>query len=72
MVVAARAGAPVWGYRITQGVHVATGTAAIPLLFLKLWSVYPNLFRWPPLTSVQATRLERLSVASSCRPRWCS
>ena len=28
--------APVWMYRITQGVHVATGTAAIPLLLVKL------------------------------------
>ena len=53
---------PVWGYRVTQGVHVATGTAAIPLLFLKLWSVYPNLFRWPPLTSGK-NAAERFSVA---------
>ena len=28
--------APVWAYRVTQGVHVATGTATIPLLLLKL------------------------------------
>ena len=26
-------------YRITQGVHVATGIVAIPLLFAKLWAV---------------------------------
>ena len=31
---------PVWGYRVTQGVHVATGMAAIPLVLVKLWSVY--------------------------------
>ena len=37
--------APVWGYRVTQGVHVLTGIASIPLLLVKLWSVYPNLFR---------------------------
>ena len=36
-------------YRFTQGLHVATGVACIPLLLVKLWSVYPNLFRWPPL-----------------------
>ena len=42
---------PVWVYRVTQGVHVATGTATIPLLLVKLWSVYPNLFRWPPVKS---------------------
>jgi Oxidoreductase molybdopterin binding domain len=52
---------PVWGYRITQGLHVATGTATIPLIFVKLWSVYPNLFRWPPIRSVK-NALERGSV----------
>ncbi len=52
---------PVWLYRVTQGVHVATGTAAIPLLLVKLWSVYPNLFHWPPVASVRHA-LERLSV----------
>jgi hypothetical protein len=54
--------APVWGYRLTQGLHVATGTAAIPLLLVKLWSVYPNLFRWPPIKSITQA-LERASVA---------
>jgi hypothetical protein len=52
---------PVWLYRVTQGVHVATGTASIPLLLAKLWSVYPNLFRWPPIASLKAAA-ERLSV----------
>jgi DMSO/TMAO reductase YedYZ molybdopterin-dependent catalytic subunit len=36
-------------YRITQGVHVATGLASIPLLLAKLWTVYPRLWRWPPV-----------------------
>ena len=44
---------PAWGYRFTQGVHVATGTATIPLVLVKLWSVYPNVFRWPPFPSVK-------------------
>ncbi len=52
---------PVWLYRVTQGTHVITGIATIPLLLVKLWSVYPNLFRWPPVTSVKHG-LERLSV----------
>ena len=52
---------PVWLYRVTQGVHVTTGVACIPLLLVKLWSVYPNLFRWPPIRSVTHA-LERLSV----------
>ena len=52
---------PVWAYRVTQGMHVATGVTAIPLLLAKLWSVYPNLFRWPPIRSV-GHAVERLSV----------
>lgn len=53
---------PVWAYRVTQGLHVATGTATVPLLLLKLWSVYPNLFRWPPARSVKHA-VERGTVA---------
>ncbi|MFJ2722541.1 molybdopterin-dependent oxidoreductase [Streptomyces sp. NPDC087437] len=53
---------PVWGYRITQGLHVASGIAAIPLLLAKLWTVYPRLFAWPPVQSVRHA-LERLSAA---------
>ncbi len=53
---------PVWGYRLTQGIHIATGTATIPLLLVKLWSVYPNLFRFPPVKSIKHA-LERASVA---------
>lgn len=52
---------PVWGYRLTQGVHVASGIAAVPLLLAKLWTVYPKLFVWPPAGSV-AHALERLSI----------
>ena len=53
---------PVWGYRLTQGLHVATGIAAVPLLLAKLWAVYPSLFQWPPVRSVRHA-LERASVA---------
>ncbi|GAB1639907.1 molybdopterin-dependent oxidoreductase [Krasilnikovia sp. MM14-A1259] len=52
---------PVWLYRLTQGVHVATGLASVPLLGVKLWSVYPRLFTWPPVRSV-AHAAERASV----------
>ncbi len=52
---------PVQAYRLTQGLHVATGVATIPLLLVKLWSVYPSLFRWPPVRSVRHG-LERVSV----------
>lgn len=53
---------PAWGYRLTQGLHVATGLAAAPLLAAKLWSVYPRLFAWPPVRSL-AHAAERLSIA---------
>jgi hypothetical protein len=39
---------PAWGYRVTQALHVLSGTAAVPLLLVKLWSVYPRLFRAVP------------------------
>ncbi|MGP4114065.1 molybdopterin-dependent oxidoreductase [Streptomyces sp. 4N509B] len=52
---------PVWGYRVTQGLHVATGLALVPLLLAKLWTVYPRLFVWPPVRS-PAHAAERLSI----------
>lgn len=48
-------------YRVTQGLHVASGLASIPLLLTKLWSVYPKLFAWPPFSGV-ASAVERLSL----------
>src|SRR4029453_5593415 len=53
---------PVSLYRVTQGVHVATGLAIIPLLGAKLWSVYPRLFTWPPVRD-PAHAIERASIA---------
>ncbi|GAA1401198.1 molybdopterin-dependent oxidoreductase [Catellatospora coxensis] len=52
---------PVYLYRVTQGLHVATGLAIVPLLAAKLWSVYPKLFRWPPFRD-PVHAIERLSV----------
>lgn len=57
---------PVSLYRITQGLHVLSGTAAVPLLLVKLWSVYPKLFArlpWPPSRAGLVNGLERASVA---------
>lgn len=48
-------------YRFTQGLHVATGIASIPLLLAKLWTVFPKLFAWPPFRGV-ASMLERVSL----------
>jgi hypothetical protein len=39
---------PVWGYRVTQGIHIASGTACVPLLLAKLWTVYPRFWIRPP------------------------
>jgi DMSO/TMAO reductase YedYZ molybdopterin-dependent catalytic subunit len=40
-------------YRVTQGLHVTSGIAAFPLLFAKLFVVYPQLFTWPPVRSLR-------------------
>jgi hypothetical protein len=56
---------PNWGYRVTQGLHVVSGTAAVPLLLVKLWTVYPKLFARPQrdyrLLVLHGT--ERVSIA---------
>ena len=57
---------PVWGYRVTQGTHVLSGTAAIPLLLVKLWSVYPRLFATVSFGRTRELAInlaERLSIA---------
>jgi len=48
-------------YRITQGLHIATGLASIPLLFGKLWTVYPRLWTWPPIRNL-AHLVERVAL----------
>jgi hypothetical protein len=52
---------PVWLYRWSQGLHVFAGLALIPVLLAKLWSVYPNLYRWPPVRSL-AHAIERAAI----------
>jgi hypothetical protein len=52
---------PVWLYRVTQGLHVISGIAAIPLLVVKLWSVWPKLFE-RPLIGGLVKQLERASI----------
>ncbi|WP_050897070.1 molybdopterin-dependent oxidoreductase [Patulibacter medicamentivorans] len=53
--------APSWLYAATQGTHVTLGITLVPLLLLKLWSVIPRLFAWPPAAS-PAQALERLAT----------
>ena len=47
---------------------MATGLAAIPLLLVKLWTVYPKLFEWPPAGSVSraVSRLSVLVLVGAC------
>jgi DMSO/TMAO reductase YedYZ molybdopterin-dependent catalytic subunit len=52
---------PSWLYGVTQGTHIATGLASIPLLLTKLWTVYPKLFEWPPAGS-PSRAIGRLSI----------
>ncbi|SFW63671.1 molybdopterin-dependent oxidoreductase [Amycolatopsis australiensis] len=52
---------PIGLYRVTQGLHVISGVASIPLLLAKLWSVYPKLFGRPLVRSLPHA-LERLSI----------
>ena len=55
---------PAWGYRLTQGLHVVTGCAAVPLLLVKLWSVYPRLFERVDLRAGRRTLLVALERGS--------
>lgn len=52
---------PVWLYRMTQGLHIASGIAAIPLVVVKLWSVWPKLFERPVIGG-PVRMLERASI----------
>lgn len=52
---------PSWLYRVTQGLHVTTGIASIPLLGVKLWVVMPKFWRRPLIRGL-VDGLERLSI----------
>jgi len=53
---------PTWLYALTQGLHIITGLAAIPILLAKLWAVIPQLFERPTARSI-ADGLERIGLA---------
>jgi DMSO/TMAO reductase YedYZ molybdopterin-dependent catalytic subunit len=53
---------PAWLYGLTQGLHINVGLVVIPLLLVKLWSVIPRLFAFPPVNS-PAQAIERVAIA---------
>ena len=53
---------PIWLYQVSQGVHITAGILCFPLLFAKLYTVFPELFRTPLVRSFPHF-LERASIA---------
>ncbi len=53
---------PSWLYQVTQGIHITAGIACFPLIFAKLYTVFPELFQRPPVRSF-AHLVERASIA---------
>ena len=48
-------------FRFTQGLHVASGIASLPVLLAKLWVVWPRFVSFPPARRV-ADAVERLGI----------
>jgi hypothetical protein len=53
---------PVGLYQLSQGIHITAGILCFPLLFAKLYIVFPELFQTPPVRSFPHF-LERASIA---------
>jgi len=53
---------PVWLYQVSQGIHITAGILCFPLIFAKLYAVFPELFQSPPVRSFPHF-LERASIA---------
>ena len=49
-------------YQVSQGIHITAGILCFPLLFAKLYIVFPELFQTPPVRSFPHF-LERASIA---------
>ena len=48
-------------YRLTQGVHVVSGIASVPVLIAKLWLVWPRFVSYPVAKSLTAL-VERIGI----------
>lgn len=53
---------PIFLYQVTQGIHITAGILCFPLLFAKLYAVFPELFQTPPIKGF-VHLLERGSIA---------
>ena len=53
---------PSWLYQVTQGTHITAGILCFPLIFAKLYAVFPELFQTPPIRSLPHL-IERASIA---------
>jgi hypothetical protein len=53
---------PVWLYQVSQGIHITAGIVCFPLIFAKLYAVFPELFQSPPVRGFRHL-LERASIA---------
>lgn len=51
---------PSWGYRLSQGLHVASGICCLPLVVAKIYSAYPLFFSRPQLSGSTRRRLRSL------------
>ncbi|WP_218624387.1 molybdopterin-dependent oxidoreductase [Glaciihabitans sp. dw_435] len=52
---------PIGLYQLSQGIHITTGILCFPLIFAKLYTVFPNLLETPPIRSFPHF-LERASI----------
>jgi hypothetical protein len=52
---------PTFLYQLTQGIHITAGILCFPLIFGKLYAVFPELFQSPPVRSFPHF-LERASI----------
>ncbi|MGV8897260.1 MAG: molybdopterin-dependent oxidoreductase [Rhodoglobus sp.] len=53
---------PIWLYQVSQGIHITAGILCFPLIFAKLYTIFPELFQTPPVRSFPHF-LERASIA---------
>ncbi len=53
---------PIFLYQISQGIHITAGIVCFPLLFAKLYAIYPQLFKYPPVKR-PIDVIERASIA---------